>query len=369
MEKNIRSKIIDVASYLPDKILTNHDLEKLVETNDEWIIQRTGITQRYIAKDQSTADMATKAAEKLLQKHPEYRDKIDAIIVATTTPDKVFPSVACMVQRHLNCRSFKNDGKGDISQIKSDECFKSEDEGVYKQVHDRIGDLQKREGSFKNEECYGAAFDIQAVCSGFLYGLTICNALIKIGQFKNILLIGAESMSRIVNWQDRSTCILFGDGAGAAMISASIEGESDIIDTSISADGNLSDILYTTGGLSEDEKSFIVMNGKEVFKNAVEKMSNSCLELLKKNGLTVEDIDFFVPHQANVRIIEAVGKRMDMPAEKVIITVDKHANTSAASIPLALSELADSGRLKRSHKILVTALGAGLTWGSAIIRW
>ncbi len=319
--KTLKSKITATGSYLPKKILTNSDLEKIVDTTSEWIIERTGITQRHIAADDElTSDIATKAAQHLLKKSGFDVDEIEMIIVATTTPDLTFPSTATTVQAKLGAKN-------------------------------------------------AFAFDIQAVCSGFIYALTVADNFIKSGQVKNALVIGAETLSRIVDWKDRNTCVLFGDGAGAALLQIS-DDESGIIATSLHSDGSLNDLLKTSGGPSSNQKSgFIEMAGKEVFKHAVDKMTKSVLSALSKAELTIKDVDLLVPHQANLRILNAVATRLELPEEKVILTVQNHANTSAASIPLALDHANQNGKIKKDDVVVLEALGGGLTWGSVVIRW
>ncbi len=319
--KTLKSKITATGSYLPQKILTNSDLEKIVDTTSEWIIERTGITQRHIAADDElTSDIATKAAQHLLKKSGFDVDEIEMIIVATTTPDLTFPSTATTVQAKLGAKN-------------------------------------------------AFAFDIQAVCSGFIYALTVADNFIKSGQVKNALVIGAETLSRIVDWKDRNTCVLFGDGAGAALLQIS-DDESGIIASNLHSDGLLNNILKTSGGASSNQKSgFIEMAGKEVFKHAVDKMTKSVLSTLAKAKLSVKDIDLLIPHQANLRILNSVATRLELSEEKVILTVQKHANTSAASIPLALDFANESGRLKSKDVLVLEALGGGLTWGSVVLRW
>jgi 3-oxoacyl-[acyl-carrier-protein] synthase-3 len=316
----IASSIVSTGSYLPKKIVTNDDLSKKLETSDEWIFSRTGIKARHISDEgETTAVMAANAGRKALENAKGLTaNDIDGIIVATTTPDLTFPSVASKVQALLNIR-----------------------------------------GAF--------AFDIQAICSGFLYALHVANSLIKSKAAKNILVIGSERMSKILDWQDRSTCVLFGDGAGAAILSAT-ENNSGIIDSEIKTDGTLENILYTTGGTSLTQSSgHVIMKGKEVFKHAIEKMISTAEALLKRNNLTDKDIKWVVPHQANHRIMLAIIEKLNIPKEKLVSTVDLHANTSAASIPLALDT--NSKHFKKGDLILIVAAGAGFTWGGALIRW
>jgi 3-oxoacyl-[acyl-carrier-protein] synthase-3 len=318
----LKSIIRATGSYLPEKILTNQDLEKIVDTSDEWITQRSGIKSRHIAADnETTADMAIAAARQALERSGLKPAEIDCIIVATTTPDQTFPSVAVKVQSAL-----------DIPP--------------------------------------GIAFDVQAVCSGFVYALSIANSFIQTGQATKILVIGAEKMSSIIDWSDRTTCVLFADGAGAVVLEASSDQDRGIISTHLYANGAHKDILYTTGGPSSTGNAgHIIMEGREVFKHAVSLMSEVVDETLKKNNITSDQIDWLVPHQANSRIIESTAKKLGMSMDKVVMTVDHHGNTSAASIPLALDEAVTNGQIKQGDLILIEALGAGLTWGAALIRF
>lgn len=318
----IKSKIIAVGSYLPEKFLTNLDLEKIVDTTDSWIIERTGIKKRHIAADnQLTSDIAFAAALRALENSSIKVSEIEMIIVATTTPDLTFPATATTVQAKLNAKN-------------------------------------------------AFAFDLQAVCSGFVFALNTADNFIKSGQVKNALVIGADILSRIVDWKDRNTCVLFGDGAGAVILQATNDENSGIISSNLHSDGSLNDILKTSGGTSSNQKSgFIEMSGKEVFKHAVDKMVKSVLAALKKADLKVEDIDLLVPHQANARILNAVAERLGIAKEKVVITVENHANTSAASIPLALDQANKDGRIKKGDIVVLEALGGGLTWGSIVLKW
>jgi len=320
--KKIHSKISATGSYLPKKILLNSELAKTVETSDEWIMDRTGIKQRHVVSEgELTSDIATHAALKTLEKAEKKAEEIDLIIVATTTPDLTFPATATTVQAKI----------GAINAF---------------------------------------AFDIQAVCSGFVYALATADNFIKSGQVKNALVIGAETLSRIINWKDRNTCVLFGDGAGAVLLEATSEENCGIIASDLHSDGTLNSLLKTTGGPSLNQQTgFIEMSGKEVFKHAVEKMSKSVLSVLEKAGLTSKDIDLLVPHQANARILNAVATRLEIPEEKVVLTVQDHANTSAASIPLALDYANSQGRIKKGDVVVLEALGGGLTWGSVVLRW
>ncbi len=320
--KIIRSKISATGSYLPQKTITNADLAKTVETSDSWIVDRTGIKTRHIAaENELTSDLASKATQKLLEKSNLKAEEIDLIILATTTPDLTFPATATTLQAKIGAKN-------------------------------------------------AFAFDVQAVCSGFVFAVAIADNFIKSGQVKNALVVGAETLSRIVNWNDRNTCVLFGDGAGAILLQATTEENCGIISCDLHSDGTLNDLLKTSGGASLNQSSgFIEMAGKEVFKHAVEKMAKSVLSALTKANLSVKDIDLLIPHQANSRILSAVATRLELPEEKVILTVEKHANTSAASIPLALDFANSNGRIKKGDLIVMEALGGGLTWGSIVLRW
>lgn len=319
---SLRSVIVSTGSYLPDKNLTNQDLEKIVDTTDDWIVQRTGIRERHIAApDQPTSDMAIRAAERALQSSGLTAADIDGVIVATTTPDQSFPSVAVRVQAALGLRA-------------------------------------------------GPAFDVQAVCSGFVYALSVANALLQTGAMKRVIVIGAEKMSSLLNWEDRTTCVLFGDGAGAVILEARDDAENGILSTHLYADGQFRDLLYTDGGTSTTGAAgHIVMHGKEVFKNAVTLMADIVQEVLDKNAITPDQIDWLVPHQANLRIITGTAEKLHMSMDKVVVTVDKHGNTSAASIPLALDTAVRDGRIQRGQTLLLEALGGGLTWAAALIKY
>lgn len=316
------AQIVACGSYLPPKILSNQDLAKLVDTNDEWITERTGIKQRHIAdKNQLTSDLAFEACKNLAKQHNIDLSKVEMIILATTTPDLTFPSTACILQ----------------SKLKAHNAF---------------------------------AFDVQAVCSGFVYALSIASNFISCQKIKNALVVGSETLSKIVNWQDRNTCVLFGDGAGAFYLEATDNKNCGIINYSLQSDGNLSDILKTSGGTALSQNSgFIEMQGKEVFRHAVEKMANSVLQCLNKSALSTKDIDLLVPHQANLRILNAVATKLELPFEKVITTLNLHANTSAASIPLAFDHAYQAHKIKKDNLIVLEALGGGLTWGSILIRY
>lgn len=302
--------------------MTNHDLAQMVDTSDEWIRQRSGIVSRHIAADgEMTGDMAVLAAQRALEAAGVSAADIDTIIVATTTPDQTFPSVAVKVQEALGVPA-------------------------------------------------GVAFDVQAVCSGFVYALTTADQFIKGGLSRKVLVIGAEKMSSVVDWSDRTTCVLFADGAGAVVLEAQEDTARGVISSHLYADGRQRDILYTTGGPSSTgDSGHIVMHGREVFKHAVTHMAEVVDEALQVNDLTAQDIDWLVPHQANSRIIESTAKKLGLVMEKVVMTVDHHGNTSAASIPLALDEAVRDGRIQQGQMILMEALGAGLTWGAVLLRF
>jgi 3-oxoacyl-[acyl-carrier-protein] synthase-3 len=319
----MRSIIRGYGIYLPERIVTNKELESSVETNDEWIIERTGIRQRHIAaKGELTSHLGTKAAKAALDNAGLTPNDIDLIIVATTTPDDTMPATATKIQHQLGMKG-------------------------------------------------GSAFDINAACSGFIYALTTANSFIISGQAKRVLVIGAETYSRILDWSDRSTCILFGDGAGALVLEAS-EGAADegILFSKLYSDGQYHGILNTTGGVSSTQGAgFLTMLGKEVFRHAVAKMADVVEEGLKKLELDTSQVDWVIPHQANIRILQGVARKLGLSEDKLISTVDRHANTSAASIPLAIAFAADANKLKKGHLLVMPALGAGLTWGACILRW
>jgi len=312
-------KITGVGSYLPSKVVTNDDLEKLLETNNEWIISRTGISKRHIAaENEFTSDLALKAAEEAIINSNINKAQIDLVICATTTPDFTFPSLATVLCKKLG-----------IANI--------------------------------------PAFDVQAVCAGFIYGIHIAESFMKCGIYKNILLVGAEKMSNLVDWQDRGTAILFGDGAGAVILS---KDTNNFVDSFICADGMMSDILATDNGPGSFKSSGVIkMEGKQVFKHAVEKMPKAVDYLLEKNNLTSKDIDYLICHQANLRIIDNIQNHIGIDEDKVIKTVNFHANCSAASIPLALDYLYKQNKLQSGQLVAFSAIGAGLTWGSALVRW
>jgi 3-oxoacyl-[acyl-carrier-protein] synthase-3 len=318
-----RSILTGVGGYLPERIVTNADLARTVDTSDAWIQERTGIRQRHFAAPHETASfMATQAARAALAYAQASPDDVDAIILATSTPDQAFPSTAVRVQAELGVKR-------------------------------------------------GFGFDLSAACSGFIYGLAVADSMIRAGQASGVLVIGSEVYSRILNWQDRGTCVLFGDGAGAVFLRAGqgSGGDRGILSTHIHAKGSLGDILYVDGAVGRpDRPGHLVMHGKEVFRHAVIHLAEAVEEALNANNLTHGDIDWLVPHQANRRIIEAMGRRLNLPAERVVVTVDRHANTSAASVPLALAEACQDGRVKPGQLVLLEALGGGLTWGSALVR-
>jgi len=325
MSQKIYSRIVGTGGYLPEKILTNVDLEAMVETSDEWIRDRTGIEQRHIAAEgQTTCDLAEQATLRALEMAGIDATQIDLIVVATTTPDKTFPSTACLLQQRLNIHG----------------C---------------------------------PAFDVQAVCSGFVYALSVADQFIKTGMSKCALVVGAETLSRITNWQDRNTCVLFGDGAGAVLLQASEQ--PGILSTHIHADGEHEELLHVPSGVSKLPQTddiaerTMAMKGNEVFKVAVNTLSRIAKETLEANNLQKEDIDWLVPHQANLRIIKATAKKLKLRDDQTVITVNKHANTSSASVPLALDEAIRDGRIQRGQTLLLEAFGGGFTWGSALIKY
>lgn len=325
----IHARITGTGSYAPKKIITNHDLEKLVETSDEWITERTGIKERRIAeKGQLTSDLGYEAAKKALKAARIEADDLDLIIVATMTPDKILPSMGCVLQEKLKAK-------------------------------------------------HAAAFDIYAACSGFIFGMSVANAFIRSETYKNVLLVGAEVLSRFTDWEDRTTCILFGDGAGAVVMQRHT-GKRGILSTHLHSDGALADLIHVPGGGAQHPAShdtirkrmhFIKMKGNETFKFAVRSLEGVVQETLDHNNVKPEDIDFLVPHQANLRIIQAMAQRLNMPMEKVVLTLPKYGNTSAASIPMALDEAVRDGRIRENHLLLLEAFGGGLTWASALVRW
>jgi 3-oxoacyl-[acyl-carrier-protein] synthase-3 len=328
----LRSRIIGCGSYLPQRVVRNDELPGGIETSDEWIVTRTGIRQRHLAADgELTSDLGARAAERALQAAAIEAAGVDLIIVATTTPDDTFPATATQVQAKLGMTR-------------------------------------------------GFAFDVQAVCAGFIFALATADNFIRAGQAETALVIGAETYSRILDWSDRGTCVLFGDGGGAVVLraepngpaagSASGAGRSGILSTHLHTDGRYRDILYVDGGPSATQSvGHLRMSGKDVFRHAVADLSAVAEEALAANHLAVSDIDWFVPHQANIRIIEGVAKRLALPRDRLVVTVDRHANTSAASIPLALDAASRDGRVKPGDLVLMTAIGGGLSWGAALVRW
>lgn len=320
-----RAVVRGVGHYLPERIVPNSEFEKTLETSDEWIKARSGIERRHFAApDQGTSDLAAEAAKNALAMAGLLPNDIDAIVVATSTADNTFPSAATMVQH-------------------------------------KIGNTK------------GFAFDIQAVCAGFIYALTNANALILSGQADRVLVIGAETFSRIMDWTDRATCVLFGDGAGALVLEA-VEGEGTnadrgILATDLNSDGSYKDLLYVDGGVSTQNTGVLKMQGKEVFRHAVEKLAKTADTALEKVNLGADDVDWVVPHQANIRIIQSTAKKLGVGMDRVIVTVQDHGNTSAASIPLALSVGAAEGKIKQGDLIVSEAIGGGLAWGAVVLRW
>ena len=323
-------KIIGTGKYVPEKILTNDDVAKIVDTSDEWIVTRTGIRERHIAEDnQATSDLCVDAAKNALESAGVSADSIDLIIVATLTPDKPFPNTATILQRKI--------------------------------------------GATK-----AACFSLEAACTGFVYGLEVASSMLKAGGMKRALVLGAEKLSSIVNWEDRNTCVLFGDGAGAAVLEAVDAEDNGYLSGVLASDGNYENILQTELGGSafpltaeniDSEDRYLKMSGREVFKLAVTNMANAVKEALEVAGLSLDDVDWLIPHQANVRIISAVGDRVGIDPEKVFINVQNYGNTSAASIPIAFDELARSGKLTRGQVVVFVAFGGGLTWGANVLRY
>jgi 3-oxoacyl-[acyl-carrier-protein] synthase-3 len=321
----LRSQVAGCGSYLPERVVTNEELAKRLDTSDDWIRQRTGIGERRIAADRElTSDLAFAAASRALERAGMSGNDLDLIVLATATPDHTFPSTAVKVQARLGMKR-------------------------------------------------GAAFDVQAVCSGFVFALATADNALRLGQARTALVIGAETFSRILDWNDRGTCVLFGDGAGAVVLNAAhADGPAPrgIMSTHLHSDGRLHDILYVDGGPSSTGKAgYLRMEGREVFRQAVQHLSEAVDEALNANGLQASDIDWLVPHQANTRIIDAVGRKLGLAPGKTVVTIERHANTSAASIPLALDQAVSDGRIRPGHVVLMEALGGGLTWGAAIARW
>ncbi len=319
------ARIIGTGSYLPENIMTNHDIEKLVETSDQWIRERTGIEQRHIASDdETTVDLAEKASRNAIEAAGIDPSEIDLIVFATSTPDKIFPSSACILQARLDIHG----------------C---------------------------------PAFDIQAVCSGFIYALSVAEKFIQTGSARTALVVGAEVFSRIINWKDRGTCVLFGDGAGAVVLRS--DEETGILSSHIHADGKYQDLLWVPYGVGDgydkvkQGKAFVEMRGNEVFKMAVNTLGRIVDETLAANNMQKSDIDWLVPHQANIRIINATARKLKMSMDQVVVTVNKHGNTSAASVPLALDVAVRDGRIKRGELLLLEAFGGGFTWGSVLVRF
>ncbi|MQY41220.1 beta-ketoacyl-ACP synthase III [Epibacterium sp. SM1969] len=320
-----RAVVIGTGHYLPERVVENAEFEDKLDTTDEWIRSRSGIERRHFAaEDETTSDMATKAAEAALKDAGLEADDIDAIVLATSTADLTFPSAATMVQAAL---------------------------GMTK----------------------GFAFDIQAVCAGFVYALSNANALIASGQANRVLVIGAETFSRIMDWTDRSTCVLFGDGAGALLLEAQdltgTNTDRGILATDLNSDGKYKDLLYVDGGVSQRTTGYLRMQGNQVFRHAVEKLAKTANTALEKTGLGSDDVDWVVPHQANIRIIQGTAKKMGLPMDKVVVTVQDHGNTSAASIPLALSVGNARGQIKEGDLVVTEAIGGGLAWGAVVLRW
>jgi 3-oxoacyl-[acyl-carrier-protein] synthase III len=321
----LRSQIAGCGAYLPERVVTNHELARRLDTTDAWIRQRTGIGERRVAAaGELTSDLAVQAAKRALDNAGMDGSDLDLIVVATATPDNTFPATATKVQASLGMRR-------------------------------------------------GAAFDVQAVCAGFLFALTVADNALRVGQARTALVIGAETFSRILDWQDRGTCVLFGDGAGALVLKAVAGPPSDgrfILSNHLHSDGRYYDILYVDGGPSSAGRvGHLRMEGREVFRQAVQHLSEVVDEALTANELVPADIDWLVPHQANSRIIDSVGKKLGLPPDRVVVTIERHANTSAASIPLALAEGVADGRIKPGHLVLIEALGGGLSWGASLIRW
>lgn len=322
----IRSVVRGCGSYLPSKVMTNADLTKVVDTTDEWIVERTGIRQRHIAADgELTSDLAIAAARRALDQADLGADDIDLIVVATSTPDETFPATATVVQAALGMTG-------------------------------------------------GFAFDVQAVCSGFIYATNVADNFIRAGQATRALVIGAETFSRILDWEDRTTCVLFGDGAGAVILEA-VEGagtkdDRGILGAKLHSDGRLHDLLYVDGGVSSTQTTgFLRMEGREVFRHAVVNLSNVVNEVLDDCGFAASDVAWIVPHQANKRILDGTARKLKIDPERVVVTVDRHANTSAASVPLALDAAVSDGRIKEGDLVLLEAMGAGFTWGAVLLRW
>ena len=321
----IRSVVVGLGHYLPARVVPNSEFETTLETSDEWIRSRSGIERRHFAADgETTSDLATKAAQNALDNAGLTANDLDAIIVATSTADLTFPSAATMVQASLGMTR-------------------------------------------------GFAFDVQAVCAGFVYALANANAMILSGQANRIMVIGAETFSRIMDWSDRSTCVLFGDGAGAVILeaqdSAGDKSDRGILSVDLNSDGQHRDILYVDGGVSTQSTGFLRMQGKEVFRHAVEKLAKTATTAMEKAGIGNEEVDWIVPHQANIRIIQGTARKLGLSMDNVVVTVQDHGNTSAASIPLALSVGVERGQIKRGDVVVTEAIGGGLAWGAVVLRW
>lgn len=329
MRQNQRASITGIGSYLPGKVLTNYDLEKMVDTSDDWIIQRTGIKERRIVENgQITSDLATQASLRAMEDAGVSPIELDMIITATITPDHIFPSTSCYIQQKLGATR-------------------------------------------------ASAFDILAACAGFIYAMSIGQSFVNSGAMETVLVVGAECLSTITDYTDRTTCVLFGDGAGAVVIQKSST-KHEILSTSLAADGSQADVLIMPGGGAKTPASiesiqqrthYIQFRGKEVFKLAINNITNLILETVDKNDLTIEDIDLIIPHQSNLRIIEATMEKLGLPMEKAFVNIDKYGNTSSASIPIAIDEARKEGRLSKGDLVMLVAFGGGLTWGSSVIRW
>jgi len=320
-----RALMTSCGAYLPERVLTNDEIAQHLDTSDAWIRQRTGICERRIAAEgETTADLGTTAAQRALERIGMTANDLDLLVLATATADETFPATATMIQARLGMTR-------------------------------------------------GAAFDVHAVCTGFVYALAVADNFIKTGQARTALVVGAETFSRILDWEDRGTCVLFGDGAGAVVLEAAENGAADgrgVLSTHLHSDGRHHDALYVDGGPSSTQTvGHLRMEGREVFRHAVSRMAEVIDEALDANELTPGDVDWLVPHQANMRIIEAMGRRLNLPPDRVVSTVERHANTSAASIPLALCEAVDDGRIQRGDLLLMEGMGGGFTWGSALVRW
>lgn len=329
-DRSVSAKIVGIGSYVPEKVLTNADLEKMVDTSDEWITTRTGIKERHVVGDSglATSDMCVRAAQMALEDSGMTADDLDMIIIGTVTPDMKTPAAAVLVQQQLGALN-------------------------------------------------AAAMDINAACVGFLYALSAARAFVLAGTYRNVLAMGAETLTSITNYQDRSTCVLFGDGAGAAIVSRSDERNTGILSTHMAANGNFADLLFVGVGGSRQAitldninngSRFLKMNGSEVFKLAVKSMADACYKVLDEAGLSLSDVDLLVPHQANIRIIHSLGKRLKIPSEKVFINIDRYGNTSSASIPIAMVEAKQQGRLRDGDLALLVSFGGGLVWGAVLVR-